>query len=48
MRLSEFILVYLNFCQTDSSLTSPGGITENIQYPLILGTNLYMVYSSPD
>lgn len=48
MRLSEFIFVYLNFCQTDSSCTSPGGITENIQYLLVLGTHLYMVCSIPE
>lgn len=47
MSLSEFMLVYLSFCQTDAFI-SPGGITENIQYPLILGTYLYMIYSSPE
>lgn len=38
--LSEFILIYLNFCQTDYSFKSPEGITENIHYTLLLGTHL--------
>lgn len=33
---AEFILVHLNFCQTGSALTNPGGISENSQGSLIL------------